>query len=300
MNDQKPIIAVFGATGQQGGGVIRALQQQAQFTVRAITRDAAKAEGLADEVVEADLEQPETLADALRGAYGVFLVTNFWEGGGGANELAQGRAVVGAAKAAGIKHFVWSTLPNVEAISSGKFDVVHFTQKAKVDAVVSDAGFESHTFVEAPFYFQNLTGMMGPSPQPDGGAGWAVAMDPDAKVIHMGDVGQLGALVAGAFANADTVGNGERLALAGDRLSWREVVDTLNGQGHQLAVQRVPAEVYDGFFPGAKELREMMDYFEAHTYFGPDAEAKLAAARQVSTESPATFADWAKANMPAA
>lgn len=297
MSNTKPVIAVFGATGNQGGGVVRALQRQGKFSVRAITRDPAKAQGLADEVAQADLNRPETLADALRGAHGVFAVTNFWEAGGEA-ELAQGRAAVEAAKAAGVKHFVWSTLPNVEEIAGGKFDVVHFTQKAKVDAFVADAGFESHTFVEAPFYFQNLTGMMGPQPRGDGTRAWTVAMNPEARVIHMGDVEQLGTLVAGAFANPERTGQGQRLALAGDRLSWNDIVETLDAQGHRVAVQRVPAEAYDGFFPGARELREMMDYFEAHTYFGPDAEAKLALARKVATEPATSFADWAKANMP--
>jgi uncharacterized protein YbjT (DUF2867 family) len=297
MNTQKPIIAVFGATGQQGGGVVSALQRQGQFRIRAITRNASKAEGLADEVVEADLNRADTLADALRGVHGVFAVTNFWEPGG-TDELAQGRALVDAAKAAGVKHFIWSTLPNVEVISGGRFDVVHFTEKAKVDAVISEAGFDFHTFVEAPFYFQNLTGMMGPQPQPDGSKAWVVPMDPAAKVIHMGDIRQLGTLVAGALANPAQVGQGQRLALAGDRVSWNEVVETLNGQGHHVAVNRVPAELYDGFYPGAREMREMMEYFEAHTYFGPEADSKLTSARQVATEPATTFAQWAHANMP--
>jgi len=297
MTNAKPFIAVFGATGNQGGGVIRALQNQGRFSVRAITRDAAKAEGLADEVVQADLTRPDTLAEALRGAYGVFVVTNFWASGD-VDELAQGRAAVDAAKEVGVKHFIWSTLPNVEEISGGKFDVIHFTQKAKVDALVADAGFEFHTFVEAPFYFQNLTGMLGPQPQEDGSGAWTVPMSPEAKVIHMGDIEQLGTLVAGAFANPGRAGQGQRLALAGDRLSWNEIVATLNAQGHRLAVHRVPAEAYDGFFPGARELREMMEYFEAYTYFGPEAETKLALGREVATEAATSFADWAKANMP--
>jgi len=294
----KPIIAVFGATGQQGGGVVRALQQQGRFKVRAITRSAARAQHLgADEVAEANLNTPSTLAAALQGAHGVFAVTNFWEPG--SDELAQGRAVVKAAKSAGVRHFIWSTLPNVEQISGGRFEVVHFTQKAKVDALVAEAGFEFHTFVEAPSYFQNLAGQMGPVPQEDGTKAWTVAIDPGAKVIHMGDIGELGTLVAGAFANAEAVGQGQHLALAGDCLSWNEVVATLNAQGHRVAVNQVPAGLYDTFFPGAREIREMFQYFEAHTYFGPDADEKVALGRQVATAPATSFADWAAQNMPA-
>ena len=295
-NDSKKIIAVFGATGKQGSGVVRALQQQGRFKVRAITRDASKAEGLADEVVEADLTRPETLAPALEGAHGVFVVTNFWAGPD-VDELAQGKAAVAAAKKAVVEHFVWSSLPNVEKISGGKFDVEHFTQKAKVDDAVEAAGFDAYTFVEAPFYFQNLAGAMAPQPQEDGSKAWTVPMKADAKVIHMGDIGELGNVVAGAFAHPDKVGHGERLSMAGDRMSWNDIAATLEAQGHHVAVNEVPGEVYDGFYPGAREMREMMQYFEAYTYFGPDAEAKVALAREVATEPPTDFATWAKDNL---
>jgi uncharacterized protein YbjT (DUF2867 family) len=116
----------------------------------ALTRNPGKHRELADEVVEADLNRPETLASAFDGAYGVFLVTNFQEHG--ADELKQATAAVHAARDAGVKHFVWSTLPDVEAISKGKFHVPHFTGKAKVDRIVREAGFANHTFVIPPFY----------------------------------------------------------------------------------------------------------------------------------------------------
>ena len=297
-----PLIAVFGATGRQGGGVVRALRAHGGFRVRAITRDASKAQGLvdeelADEVVSADLTKPDTLAAAVDGVHGVFLVTNFW-GASDVDELAQGTAAVEAAKRAGVEHFVWSTLPNVERIAGGRFDVAHFTGKAKVDEAVASAGFAHHTFVEAPFYFQNLAGQLAPQPGKDGKPTWNLPMSPDAKVIHMGDIDQLGTLVAGAFAHPDRVGNGEHLSLSAGLHSWADVVRTLEAQGHDVAFNRVPDEVFDDFFPGARELREMFNYFEAHTYFGPDAEEKIALARAVATEAPTALADWTKKNMP--
>ncbi len=115
----RKLIAVIGATGQQGGAVLRALQPSSQFKLRALTRDPDKHRNLAEEVVAADLNRPETLEAAFRAAHGVFLVTNFWEEG--ANELKQATAAVRAAKEADVTHFIWSTLPNVEAISRGKF-----------------------------------------------------------------------------------------------------------------------------------------------------------------------------------
>ena len=293
-------IVVFGASGRQGGGVVRALKEQGLFRVRAISRDPARVAGLgADEVVSADLTRPETLEPAFAGAHGAFVVTNFWEGPG-VDELAQGRAALGAARAAGVGHFIWSTLPNVEVISKGAFDVPHFTKKAEVETLVSKAGFPAHTFVEAPFYFQNLTGQMGAQPQADGSKAWAMPMSPEARVINMGDVGELGTVVAGAFAHPERVGGGQHLALSGDMLSWNDIVTTLRDQGHNIGYHPVPGEVFDTFFPQARELREMMNYFEAHTYFGPDADEKTALAREVATAAPTSFADWARKNYPLA
>ena len=149
-SNNKKLVAVIGATGQQGGGVVRALQAREGFKVRALTRTPDKHRELAEEVVEADLDQPETLNAAFEGAHGVFLVTNFdararWEEG--TNELKQATAAVRAAKDSGVKHFIWSTLPDVEAISGGKFNAPHFTGKARIDPIVKEAGFANHTFV---------------------------------------------------------------------------------------------------------------------------------------------------------
>src|SRR5882762_9010518 len=245
----KKLIAVVGATGQQGGAVVRALQAGNQFKVRALTRNPAKHRELADEVIQADLNRPETLTAAFEEAHGVFLVTNVWEER--TDEVQQATAAVRAAKEAGVKHFIWSTLPDVEAISGGKFRVPHFTGKAKVDRIVKEAGFEHHTFVIAPFYYQNLKGVLAPQEQEDGTLGWALPLDPNPRVIHMGDINELGPIAAGAFAHADAAGNGEYLPLVGDFMSFNEIVDTLNRQGHRFSFKRVQKEAYANLFPGA-------------------------------------------------
>src|ERR1700734_1275162 len=154
MSDNQKLIAVVGATGHQGGAVVRALQANGHFKVRALTRNPDKHPKLGDEVVLADFNRPETLKAAFAGARGVFVVTNSWEAG--ADEPKQALTAVNAAKDAGVNHLVWSTLPNVETISGGTIDVPHFTAKAKVERIVSEAGFVHHTFVIAPFYYQNL------------------------------------------------------------------------------------------------------------------------------------------------
>ena len=294
-NEQK-LIAVVGATGQQGGGVVRALQAGGQFKARALTRNPGKHRDLADEVTEADLNRPETIAAAFKGAHGAFLVTTSWLEG--TDERKQGAAAVQAAKDAGVKHVVWSTLPDVEAISGGKFHVPHFTGKAKVDRIVKDAGFANHTFVVAPFFYQNLVGSLAPQKQADGSLGWALPLDPSVRCIHMGDIRELGNIVAGAFAQPDRAGHGEWLPLVGDFMSFNEIVDTLNRQGHTFSFTQVPAEVFATFFPGAAEIAAMFKYFEAHTYLGSNSPDGIALANEVAGRQPTKFSTWAQTNFP--
>jgi len=295
-NNEK-LIAVFGATGQQGGGVVRALQAGGQFEVRALTRNPDKHRELAEEVVEGDLNRPETLKTAFEGVHGVFLVTNFREAG--PDEAKQATAAVRAAKNAGVKHFVWSTLPNAEAISGGRFDVPHFTGKARIDRIVKEAGFPHHTFVIAPGYYQNFVGFLAPQKQADGSVGWALPLDPDVRCLHMGDIRELGNIVAGAFAHPDEAGNGEYLPLVGDFMSFTEIVETLNRQGHEFSFKQIPREVFAGLFPGAAELAKMIGYWETHTYLGSDSSDRIALANKIAGRQPTKFATWAQVNFPA-
>jgi uncharacterized protein YbjT (DUF2867 family) len=295
-SNRKKLIAVIGATGHQGGSVVRALQAQGQFRVRALTRHPDKHRGLADEVVEADLDRPESLKAAFAGAHGVFLVTNFWEPG--ADEVKQATAAVRAAKEAGVNHFIWSTLPDVEVISGGKLDVPHFTGKAKVDRIVKEAGIAHHTFVIAPFFYQNLVGLMAPQKQEDGTLGWVLPVDPTVRGIHMGDITEIGSIVAGAFAHPDQAGNGQYLPLVGDFMSFNEIIDTLNRQGHDFSFKRVPPEVFATLFPGAAEIAATFAWFQAHTYLGSDSRDRIALANKVAGRQPTQFSTWARLNFP--
>src|SRR5437667_5198841 len=296
LSNSKKLIAVIGATGHQGGAVVRALQAGGQFKVRALTRNPDKHRDLAEEVVEADLNRPETLAAAFKGAYGVFLVTT--SSLEGTDERKQGAAAVQAAKDAGVKHVVWSTLPDVEAISGGKFNVPHFTSKAKVDPIVQDAGFANHTFVIAPFFYQNLAGAMAPQQQADGSMGWALPLDPSVRCIHIGDIRELGSIVAGALAHPDQAGHGEYLPLVGDFMSFNEIVDVLNRQGHNFSFTQVPVDVFATLFPGAAEIAAMFSYFEAHTYLGWESRDRIALANKIAGRQPSKFSTWARVNFP--
>jgi uncharacterized protein YbjT (DUF2867 family) len=290
---EKKTIVVIGATGSQGKGVVNALVNQGTYTVRAITRNLQKYTGNAHEAVKGDLKDLQTLKDAFKDAYGVFAVTNFWEG---ADEIAQGKNAIEAAKATGVQHFIWSTLPNVETISKGTFNVPHFTLKAKVDDLVKSAGFNYSTFVQPPFYYQNLAGQLSPQPKQDGSTGWTLPIDPTKKAIHMADINDLGKVVAGAFSQPEKVGNGNYLSLATELNSFNDIIKTYKNTGKEYSFSQVPAEVFSTFFEGAKEVAEMLGYFEKYTYMGPNSERQIEMAKEIATSELVTFAEWINQN----
>jgi len=159
---------------------------------------------------------------------------------------------------------------------------------------VTEAGFADHTFVIAPFYYENLLGALAPQQQADGSLGWALPLNPDVRCIHMGAIRELGDIVAGAFAHPDQVGHGEYLPLVGDFMSFNEIVHTLNRQGHDFSFRQIPR---DGFHT---EVADTFGYFEAHTYLGSDSSQRIALANRITGRQPTTFAAWARENVPIA
>jgi uncharacterized protein YbjT (DUF2867 family) len=290
---KKQTIVVIGATGSQGKGIVNALINEGTFNVRAVTRDPEKYTGKADEAIYADLKDLQSLKDAFKNAYGVFAVTNFWEG---ADEIAQAKNAIEAAKATRVQHFIWSTLPDVEIISEAAFDVPHFTNKAKVDELVRNAGFKYSTLVQPPFYYQNLVGMLGPQPKPDGTTGWTLPIDPAKKSIHMSDINDLGKVVAGAFLQPEKVGNGNYLSVATELNSFNDIIEAYKANGKEHSFSQVPAEMFSTFFEGAKELAEMFGYFEKHTYMGPGSEARIELSKEIATGEFTPLREWLSKN----
>lgn len=290
---EQKVIVVIGATGSQGKGVVTALVNEGSYKVRAVTRNPQNYSGSAHEVIKADLTDIDSLKEAFKNAYGVFAVTNFWEG---ADEIAQGKAAIQAAKSNGIKHFIWSTLPNVEAISNGTFEVPHFTGKAKVDELVKNANFEYYTFVQPPFYFQNLIGQMASQPKEDGTVGWTLPVDPGKKIFHMADINDFGKVVAGAFLHPEKVGDGSYLSLATELNSFNDILHAFKANGKEYSFTKVPKEVFSTFFEGAREIAEMLAYFEAHTYMGPDSQTKINEAKAIATDDFTSLDEWIKQN----
>jgi len=115
----------------------------------------------------------------------------------------------------------------------------------------------------------------------------------------MGDISELGNIVAGAFAHPDQAGDGEYLPLVGDFMSFNEIVKTLNRKGHEFSFKQVPKELFVTLFPGAAEIAEMFSYFQAHTYLGSDSSDRIALANKIAGRQPTKFATWARVNFPA-
>ncbi|GBE83552.1 NAD(P)-binding protein [Sparassis crispa] len=158
------LIAVTGATGNQGGSVARLLlKYPEQYKVRALTRDpsssaATALAALGAEVVQADLVLPETIRPALEGCWGVFGVTNFYDPkikDDPGSEEQQGRNLVDAALAAGVACFVWSTLPSSRKISGGRLVSRIYEGKCQVDEYIRETGLPA-TFLYTGNFYENM------------------------------------------------------------------------------------------------------------------------------------------------
>ncbi|CAB3998523.1 Hypothetical predicted protein, partial [Paramuricea clavata] len=192
------LITVFGATGAQGGGVVRALLAGGKFKVRGITRsvESEKANELVSqgvEMVQANFDKPETLYEAIAGSYGVFLVTNFWDGMDGARETRQGKGVIDVCLQEGVKHLIYSGLESAEKMYG--FVVEHFESKARVeDCMMEKAGSMIWNSVRTPGYFSNYLTLVKPKKLDDGSYVFALPME--GKPLYLMDVADLGECVA--------------------------------------------------------------------------------------------------------
>lgn len=271
---QKKLIAVIGATGAQGGSLVRAIlaDPQGGFAVRAITRklDSDKARELAKlgaEVVQADLDDAASLERAFAGAYGAFCVTNFWEHFSAEKEVAQARNMAQAAKAAGVQHIVWSTLEDTRKwvplsddrmpTLGGKYKVPHFDGKGEADKVFF--GLPT-TYLATSFYWDNFIHFgMGPKKGADGKLGIAFPMgDKKLPGIAADDIGKA---AYGVFKRGKEL-IGKTVGIAGEHVSGREMAEAFTrALGKEVVYHDVTPETYRAFgFPGADDLGNMFQF----------------------------------------
>jgi uncharacterized protein YbjT (DUF2867 family) len=307
---QKKIIAVIGSTGAQGGGVVRAILNDAagDFTARALTRDPGsdKAKELAHlgaEVVAADVDDFESLKRAFQGAYGAYCVTFYWNHFSPEKEVTNATAMAEAAKHAGLQHVIWSTLEDTRRwvplsddrmpTLMGKYKVPHFDAKGEADRIFTEVGVPT-TCLLTSFYWDNFIYFgMGPKKGPDGKLAITLPMgDKKLPGIATEDIGRC---AYGIFKMGDHL-IGKTVGIAGEHLTGAQMAAAFSkALGREVGYNAVPPEVYRSFgFPGADDLGNMFQ-------FKHDFEEDFCGARNLAVArslNPAlqTFEQWLEQN----
>lgn len=306
----KKIIAVVGATGAQGGGLVRAVlaDRGGPFAVRAITRNRGsdKAKALTEagaEVVVADADDPSSLRGAFAGAAGAFCVTNFWEHLSPERELVQARNLAQAAKQAGVAHVIWSTLEDTRTriplsdsrlpTLQGKYKVPHLDAKGEADAIFARESSPT-TYLVTSFYWDNLIGFgMGPRRGPDGKLVFALPLGGGRLPgIAVEDIGRC---AYGVFRRGRQLA-GKRVGIAGEMLTGPEMAAGLSrALGQPVGFYDMPFDDYRRLgFPGADDLGNMFQ-FQA-LYNDEFCRARDVAFARSLNPALQDFAAWVEAN----
>jgi uncharacterized protein YbjT (DUF2867 family) len=278
MTDKKTI-AVVGATGQQGGGLARAIldDPEQRFALRALTRNPDSEAALAlaargAEVVSADLDDEASLTKALEGAYGAYFVTAFWQYNSVEREHRQARAMAAAAKATGLAHVIWSTLPDTRLhlpvdddrvpTLHGRYKVPHFDGKAEAEAFFVEAGVPA-TFLSTTFYFESFVDFFRPARGDDGVLALHLPMaDRRLPGIAAEDIGRT---AFGIFTRGPEL-VGETISISGENLTGEEYAAAFAKElGTDVGYRPMSVEDVRALpVPGADDLANMFVYYAEH------------------------------------
>jgi uncharacterized protein YbjT (DUF2867 family) len=273
---EKKIVTVFGATGAQGGGLARAILADAsgEFAVRAVTRTpdsdrARELERLGAEVVRADMDDASSLGPAFEGAYGAYLVTNFWEHTSAEREKTQAATLARATGHAGVQHAIWSTLEDTRDCIAlddsrmptlqGSYKVPHFDAKSEADHYFTDAGAPT-TFLRTTFYWENLLGPLAPQRDGDGILQLSFPMgDSRLAGIAVDDIGK----TALAILKRGTDLIGATVSIAGEHLRIADMAAAITqAVGEPVKYVPMTPDAFRGLdFPGADEMGNMFQYY---------------------------------------
>lgn len=271
----KKVIAVVGATGAQGGGLVRAICRDGEFAARAVVRDPSseKSKALAAlgaELVTGDVDDEASLARAFAGAYGTYCVTFYWAHTSPQREIQQARNLAKASKTAGAQHVIWSTLEDTRKwvplddtrmpTLMDSYKVPHFDAKGEADGYFKELGLPL-TLSYASFYWDNFIFFgMGPRKAPDG----TLTLDlplADKKLTGIG-AEDIGKCALGVFKQG-TRYIGKSVGLASDALTGEQIAAAFSrALGREVRYRAVPFEVYRGLgFPGAEDLGNMFQFY---------------------------------------
>jgi uncharacterized protein YbjT (DUF2867 family) len=272
----QPIIAVVGATGQQGGGLVRAIAADParRFLARGITREPASTRAqelraLGADVVRADFDDPASMEAAFAGVHGAFCVTNFWEHMDPDRETRQAEALAAAAAAAHVPHAIWSTLEDTRQwvpldddripTLQGRYKVPHLDAKGAADAEFRRLGVPT-TFLRTSFYWDNMVTLgMGPHLTAAGSLAISLPIG-DSKLPGIA-AEDIGACAFGLF-TAGTAYIDRTVAIAGEHLTGGEMAAGLTrALGVTVAYDPITAADYRAAaFPGADDIANMFQF----------------------------------------
>ncbi|MDO8540152.1 MAG: NmrA/HSCARG family protein [Opitutaceae bacterium] len=272
----KKVIAVLGATGAQGGGLVRAIMKDpsGEFTARAVTRnpnsDKAKAlAALGAEVVEGNVDDEASLRRAFAGAHGAYCVTFFWDHFSPEKERAEAAAMASAAKATSVPHVIWSTLEDTRKwvplsdsrmpTLNGRYKVPHFDSKGEANAEFTKAGVPT-TFLHTSFYWDNLIHFgMGPRKGPDGKLVFALPMGQ--KKLPGIAAEDIGRCAYGVFKRGSEF-IGKSIGIAGEHPTGEQMAAALGrALGQPVGYYAMPFDQYRKLgFPGAEDLGNMFQF----------------------------------------
>jgi uncharacterized protein YbjT (DUF2867 family) len=273
---EKKIIAVLGATGAQGGGLIRAILNDSSggFAARALVRDpnSDKAKELAKlgaEVVAANADDPGSLVRAFKGAYGAYCVTFFWEHFSPEKELAHARAMAEAARINGLQHVIWSTLEDTRKwvplddnrlpTLHEKYKVPHFDAKGEANQYFAQLGVPT-TYLLTSFYWDNFI-HFGMGPQKDQSGATAITMPMGQGKLPGIAAEDIGKCAYGIFKQSREY-VGKTVGIAGEHLTGEQMAAAFSkALGQPVRYNAVEPEVYRSFgFPGADDLGNMFQF----------------------------------------
>ncbi|CAF3046301.1 unnamed protein product [Rotaria sp. Silwood2] len=256
---------------------------RSQYQIRCLTRDATSEKAQAvkrlsddTEMVSCDINKKEDVQRAFKDSWAVFAVTDFWaQPDKPEAELQQGIVMADAAAALQIPYFVFSALEDTLKLSSGKYDVPHFVQKAKIrDYIKEKHPLLKAIYVEPGFYMQNWSGSLKPQKSVDGTLIFALPLT-EKKTLHMVDIEDTGPLVSKILSDPDKY-VGQDICLCGDAIQFSDIpkvftkvtgvpasAKALTEEEYRSNIQFLPKLLQD-------ELFAMFQWFQEYGYYGKD------------------------------